>query len=74
MPRLTDSSSEPHDFCAACFPSLNVAESHYDDVEHFGEGPDGRGNCFEYGCEHPPYSMTDYCCEDCGEPLTDDDE
>lgn len=73
MPRITDSASDPHDFCQSCLPDEEEAAERFG-LAVKGEGPDGRGDCYDY-CEsfHPPYSETDYCCEDCGEPLTDID-
>lgn len=76
MPRITDSSSENHDFCKLCFPNFDNAQAMFDDVEEFGEGPDGRGNCFEYDCVAPTYGSDgwgDYECEHCGKELTDND-
>lgn len=38
-----------------------------------GEGPDKRGNCFEYNAEHPPYEDTDYRCHTCKRKLGERD-
>jgi hypothetical protein len=73
MPRIYDSASDPMDFCKWCFPEEAEAEELYGDVTLTGEGPDGRGNCFGWEAEHPPYSDTDYTCDTCGKTLTDED-
>lgn len=70
MPRIYTSANDPLDFCQNCWPAEGWAEEKYGDM---GDGPDGRGNCYSYDAEHPDYSETDYCCEDCGEALTDYD-
>jgi len=67
MPRIYDSASNPVDFCRACMPDEWDARERFGNV---GEGPDGRGDCFDYDCAGPPYEETDYVCEDCGDPLT----
>lgn len=69
MPRVNDGYSDPHDFCARCFPSEPLAQRRFG----AGEGPDGRGNCFGYDDDHPPYEDTDYLCERCGRELTEKD-
>jgi len=71
MPRVYSSCSDPHDFCRACFPTEAEAEERYGDV---GDGPDGRGNCFGWDAEHPPYDGTGYRCTDCRAELGDDDD
>lgn len=72
MPRICDSTSEPIDFCADCFPkSEDAAHDEFGDV---GDGPDGRGNCFEYDTEHPSYEFEDYRCHRCKCQLTEDDD
>lgn len=73
MPRICDSSDEPHDFCKRCFPSEVTAMRRFDSTEKFGEGPDGRGNCFAYDPAHPDYDDTDYECETCGKALSNRD-
>lgn len=73
MPRIYDSGNDPLDFCVTCFPTEQVAEKKYGDVKTTGEGPDGRGNCFGYDAEHPPYEGTDYRCVICNEELTEAD-
>lgn len=70
--RLTDSRSIPHDYCRQCFPSEDFAFEEWGNV---GDGPDGRGNCFEYDCDHPPYEDGEtYRCHECGEVLTEADD
>lgn len=69
MPRIYDSASNPHDFCEDCFPTPGEADEEFGDV---GDGPDGRGNCYGYDTEHPPYNTgldIPYKCEHCGRPL-----
>ena len=39
-----------------------------------GVGPDGRGNCYDYDAEHPPYTDWDYRCHKCGKALTVEDD
>jgi len=74
MPRIYDSASDPIDFCKRCFPkSEAAAEKQYGDVSKTGDGPDGRGNCFGYNEDHPPYEECDYDCEKCGKRLTEND-
>lgn len=71
MPRISDTAADPHDFCKRHFPNKRNAE------RRFGEGPDGpdgRGNCFEYNPDHPSYSDTGYRCESCKCLLTEADD
>lgn len=70
MPRVYDAESNPVDFCKECFPDYEEAFDKYGE----GEGPDDRGNCFDYESIHPEYLDTDYTCEDCGKPLTEKDD
>lgn len=70
MPRIYTSANDPLDFCNECFPNEGWANVDYNDV---GDGPDGRGNCFEYNAEHPPYQGTDYVCHACRRPLGEED-
>ena len=70
MPRIYDSASDAQDFCQRCYPKEPVATRLYGDIAKTGEGPDGRGNCFGYDAEHPPYEDEDYRCETCNKPLT----
>lgn len=67
MPRIYDSTSSPLDFCKECFPTADDAEERFGAV---GDGPDGRGNCYDYNSDHPPYQFEDYVCYDCGRSLT----
>ena len=73
MPRLTNSDSGPFDFCRPCFPDMEDAEENY----RYPVAPDandGRGDFFEYECDHPPYDCEDYTCEGCGKSLTGRDD
>jgi len=70
MPRIYTSANDPLDFCTRHFPGERLARARYGSV---GDGPDGRGNCFEYNAEHPDYSDTDYRCETCTCTLSDSD-
>lgn len=70
MPRIYDSTSSPIDFCRDCFPSPFDGLEEYGDV---GNGPDGRGNCFGYDAEHPPYENEDYVCTKCRRLLEEED-
>jgi hypothetical protein len=73
MPRIYDSTSDPIDYCRRCFdrhfPTEAKAFAEHGDK---GDGPDGRGNCFGYDSDHPPYEHEDYCAK-CKRPLTADD-
>jgi hypothetical protein len=73
MPRIYDSASNPLDFCKRCFPGEERAEREYGDVKKTGEGPDGRGNCWGYDCEHPDYEDEDYRCKRCNNRLSERD-
>lgn len=66
MPRICTSANDPLDFCSDCFPDRDRADVEYGDI---GDGPDGRGNCFDYDAHHPRYECAGYSCEDCGGPL-----
>ena len=70
MPRIYASDGDPIDLHAECFPDEDEAWERFGDV---GDGPDGRGNCFAYEAEHPPYEYEDYNCYQCGLPLTEED-
>lgn len=70
MPRIYTSVSDPIDFCQRCFPHEETAKKRYANV---GDGPDGRGNCFDWNAEHPDYEAWDYTCEKCGRTLTEKD-
>ena len=73
MPRIYTSANDPLDFCCNCFPGESEAKETYGNIMMTGEGPDGRGNCFEYDAFHPPYDGNDYRCIECGAALDDDD-
>lgn len=66
MPRVIASNSDCYDFCHICMPTVEEAVAEYGDI---GYGPDGRGNCFGYNEDHPPYQETDYTCTKCGDAL-----
>lgn len=66
MPRVYTSQSDPVDFCKKCFPDEQEAIEKYGDI---GNGPDGRGNCFEHNADHPPYEGEEYDCELCRKRL-----
>jgi hypothetical protein len=68
MPRIYTSESNPVDYCRRCFPSEVRAYALHG---HDGDGPDDRGNCFGYDCEHPDYYYEEYDCEKCGVRLDD---
>lgn len=70
MPRIYTSRNDPVDFCQKCFLGPKTAEEKYSGL---GDGPDGRGNCYEYDAFHPDYSGEDYVCAKCKVMLTDDD-
>jgi hypothetical protein len=71
MPRICASNNDPHDFCFSCYPSQDDADE--DPQFHQGEGPDDRGDCYEYDADHPDYDGLGYTCEVCGKPLTSED-
>lgn len=70
MPRIYTSANDPIDFCRRCFPKEAKANSLYGNV---GDGPDKRGNCFDYDADHPNYEETDYKCNSCRKLLTEKD-
>lgn len=70
MPRIYTSANDPLDFCLKCFPKAESAVNKYGDV---GEGPDNRGNCFDYDADHPDYEGIDYKCYNCGKTLKEKD-
>ncbi len=72
MPRIYCSRSDPHDFCRACFPKTELLA--FELFGGLGDGPDGRGNCFGYDAEHPPYVDENYPCEKCGGLLGEVDD
>lgn len=70
--RIYTSASDPIDFCRRHFPSEAQAQARYGNV---GDGPDGRGNCFSYDDDHPPYEDDPdmYRCATCRKVLTEND-
>lgn len=71
MPRIYASNNDPIDFCRKCFPvDEAVAVAAYGNK---GDGPDGRGNCFEHDADHPDYNGEDYHCVRCQKRLTTKD-
>lgn len=72
MGRIYTSESEPVDLCRTHFPRNE--ERARREFGNLGDGPDGRGNCFAYDADHPPYADDDYRCAVCGVSLGDGDE
>ena len=70
MPRIYTSANDPVDFCKKHFPKEADAHEEFGNV---GEGPDGRGNCFDYEAYHPDYEGNQYVCKECDKELTDED-
>jgi hypothetical protein len=70
MPRIYTSASDPIDFCRRHFPTKELALKKYGNL---GDGPDGRGNCFGYEAEHPPYEDESYRCTVCKNLLDEGD-
>ena len=72
MPRIYTSRNDPIDFCQRHFPRTeDAAREEFGDV---GDGPDGRGNCFEYDACHPDYDGNGYHCYECRRELTEVDD
>ena len=72
MPRIYASNNDPFDFCHNGFPRPEAeAREAYG---RMGDGPDGRGDCFEYDACHPPYDGDYYCCAECGMELNEIDD
>jgi hypothetical protein len=71
MPRVYTSENDALDFCSRHMPGEAKARVLFGNK---GDGPDGRGNCFEHGAEHPPYDDEMYRCHTCGCRLGDKDE
>lgn len=71
MPRIYDSTNDPHDYCRKHMPG--EASPAAVALQFKGDGPDGRGNCYGWDAEHPPYGG-DYVCEVCKGPLTELDD
>jgi len=72
MPRIYDSCSDPIDLCIRCFPKTE--EEAFAKYGNRGDGPDNRGNCFGYDCDHPPYDQENYRCDRCDKKLTGRDD
>jgi hypothetical protein len=70
MPRIYTSASDPLDFCKRCFPGEATATLRY---ACLGDGPDGRGNCFDWDINHPGYEDTDYTFHTCKRRLGEKD-
>lgn len=70
MPRVFASNNDPLDFCRDCLPTEEEAEEEYGDESKTGSGPDGRGNCYAYDTDHPPYEENDERCVICKRRLT----
>ncbi len=71
MPRIYTSTNDPLDFCRKCFPEEKTAIKYYGAL---GDGPDGRGSCFDYDACHPEYYYSGYKCIVCNKELTCHDE
>lgn len=72
MPRIYTSANDPLDFCQKHFPKTEEAAR--EEYGNLGDGPDGRGNCFDYDAAHPTYDGNGYSCVECKKPLNDHDE
>lgn len=68
MMRIIASNNDPYDFCPNCEPTESEADEGFGDI---GDGPDGRGNCFEYDADHPPYDDWEMFCHKCNALLAD---
>ena len=71
MPRVFASNNDPYDYCFNCYPITEAAAHKLHG--NAGDGPDGRGDCFEYEADHPCYGGEDYTCHKCKALLTEDD-
>lgn len=69
--RVYTSASDPLDFCKKHAPKTE--EAAFKKYGNHGDGPDGRGNCFGFDCDHPSYEEMGYRCHTCNKLLTDDD-
>ena len=58
-------------FCQKCFPTENITTQKYGNI---GDGPDNRGNCFEYDASHPACEYEGYHCCNCKRLLTEKDD
>ncbi len=72
MPRIYASNNDPYDFCQRHFPKTEAAGR--EEYGNKGDGPDGRGDCFEYDACHPHYESNGYKCCECGKELTEADQ
>jgi hypothetical protein len=80
--RFYNSEAGAVDLCKRCWPSEAEAREKYGKGP---DGPDGRGNCFEYDAEHPWFfegcndegddwfADDGYDCQECGCRLTQND-
>ena len=80
--RIYDSEWNAVDLCKNCIPTEQEARKKYGVGP---DGPDGRGNCFEYDAEHPWFfngwndeeddwiADDGYDCAECGDRLTQSD-
>ena len=71
--RICTSDNSVMDFCDLCRIEEDAA---FDLYGYNGDDPDGRGNCFAYDAEHPPYEddgCSVYKCYCCGSRLYDSD-
>lgn len=66
--RIYTSADDPLDFCVGCMPSPDEAREEFGDI---GDGPDDRGNCFDYDVAHPAYDDDIYVCYRCRTKLYD---
>lgn len=74
MPRIYTSYNDPLDFCIDCWRYKVRTEERARSAYHGGgEGPDGRGDCWGYNEDHPPYEDCDYECEICRKQLGEED-
>jgi hypothetical protein len=73
MPRVYAGNNDPIDYCQQHFPDQAAAQQLHG-VQLTGEGPDGRGDCFEHDAAHPDYEGLGYSCATCGVELTADDD
>ena len=75
MPRIYDSASNPVDYCRRCFPKTEkVAQALHGIESGAGEGPDERGDCFDFNADHPDYDSWQYACDECGKRLNRADD
>ena len=62
----------PADFCIDCWPADPQVCADISGVS-IEEAEECIEQCGKEGHDHPPYEDEDYCCEDCGEELTEKD-